>query len=1182
MASSKATATPSGLHIHLVPHGSSLRFALWLERYSDPLAYRLPKGDKIVDGSRHPGCDATRPVWLSGDATPSTFLVRVPRLGNGFPVPLPGPMAAWDLRQFSTNGRNLATGVYLVSGWLLPLELSVAAQRSFLLEWRGRNGDGFLSPQVLPVLDFLGELENRLADGPLLPALSAAAAAAAVAAGGDGDDDDPGKEQQALVWVPPVSLADANRLLRALKASPYLGAVVGPSLEDPVSCLEGRTSTRFVRFLIDILGAETGARVEAYRADPSSTLAPARLHAMLLEGEASLIDLHRAHGSCLYPHHPILQPEPVPSGHAQGRICVVGTGGSTSQQPLRLDLGHVVGDEWMPIASLDDRGVLFDCAVDYERGTSFRPAQVLFRDWSLLQRQEPVFRCPELLGNGSLPISEADAGKLLAHGPYQGTRQDFALFLARVGIENTGSRRPTRFTSFSVVPEHSSAVRLRIRWNLANNGAAGAADRIGATGVATGVGVVTDSTGAATGGAAPVGSLGALGLVRFVPSLSLAFGEHDIAVEEAEQLLAGATGSILHIGDQVLERAALLDGLELARARLKVLVRLCASDGLSFNQVVELEDGLADDLDAARQESIFSEQWERFLQSLANASGVPCLTTPTGFGGVLRPYQERGLSWLSFFVEHGIGGCLADDMGLGKTVQVLALLLHRRHQRLPTTSLAANLVICPTSVVTNWAREAARFTPDLRVYVHQGPARMRDEQSFVERVKTSDLVVTSWALARYDSALLEKVDWDLTVVDEAQNMKSPKAEQTRAVKSLRARARLALTGTPIENRLRDLWSIYDFLNPGLLGGRTRFARAFATPIRAGSDRALARLQRRVSPFLLRRTKLEVAADLPPKQEQDVYCELTREQVALYQAMAEAALTGLVHNQGIRRKAHILQAILHLKQICNHPENFAAEKPSELLGRSGKLDRVLEILEELLAEGQPVLVFSQFARMGELLCRAIEEKLDLAVPLFHGELRPDERDRIVAEFQSEEGPPILVLSLRAGGTGLNLTRAKAVIHYDRWWNPAVEDQATDRAHRIGQTGTVNVYKLVSSGTIEERIQETLLAKRELASKILGAADESWITEMDNDELRELFTLDNGNSGENHAAGNDVPDGRQKHDDGVGGEDQPRSRRGQERRAKPGTPKKNGRRRSMVARLAGSNSASPTVAGSRGDS
>ncbi|MFH0899250.1 MAG: DEAD/DEAH box helicase [Pseudomonadota bacterium] len=1165
MASLADTATPPGLHIHLVPLGPSLRFVLWFERYAEPLTTRLAQQERITEGSRHPGCDVSRPAWLPGGATKRAFFVRIPHLRHGFPVPLPGLVASWDLERLNISGQKQATHCYLISGWQLPLELSVAALRSFLLEWRARFGDGFLAPQVLTVLDFLGELEDRLIDGPLLPAL-------AVGPDIDGYTGWLGKGQP-LVWVPPVPLADVNRLLRMLVASPYLGAVVGllRQHQAPDSHLEERTSTRLARFLVDILGADAGARAEAYCADPDSALAPARLHSMLLEGEASLIELHRAHGSCLHPHHPIFLEKQLPAGHTLGRIRVVGTG-STRTQSLRLDLGHVVEKDWSSIASLDERGVLHDDAVEYEGVTSFRPAQILFRDWSLLQMQEPLFRCPELLENGSMPISEADAGKLLAHGPYFGHQYDYLDFLDRVGIPKTACRIPRRFTVFAVVPEHSSAVRLRIRWNLAtniaNNAGAGATPTTTATAAAAAASAAAVTSGAAPDESAGIGLLGALGMVRFVPSLSLAFDELDIPVDEAERLVATSmTDSLLRIGDKVLERAALLDGLELAHARIKVLARLCASDGLSFNQVVDFEDGFSDDLYSARQESIFAAQWELFLQSLTNASGVPLLTAPTGFGGVLRPYQERGLSWLSFFVEHGIGGCLADDMGLGKTVQVLALLLHRQHERererqrerSPTVPPASCLVVCPTSVVTNWAREAARFAPTLRVYVHQGPARACDEQSFVEAVGASDLVVTSWVLARCDSELLAKVDWDLAIVDEAQNMKSPKAEQTRAVKSLRARARFALTGTPIENRLRDLWSIYDFINPGLLGGHTRFARAFATPIRAGNERALARLQRRVSPFLLRRTKLAVASDLPPKQEQEVYCELTREQVALYQAMAEAAIIGLEHMQGIMRKAHILQAILHLKQICNHPENFAIDRPGELLGRSGKLDRFLELVEELLAEGQPVLVYSQFVKMGGFLCRAIEQKFDLFVPLFHGALQPDERDRIVADFQSDEGPPILVLSLRAGGTGLNLTRAKAVIHFDRWWNPAVEDQATDRAHRIGQTGMVNVFKLVTSGTIEERILEMLVEKRDLANKILGAADESWITEMSNDELRELFTLGSIDAGENHAAGK-------------------KRRFGENHGADTATasPRRQGRRRRLVAPLAGgSNSSSPAA-------
>jgi SNF2 family DNA or RNA helicase len=485
---------------------------------------------------------------------------------------------------------------------------------------------------------------------------------------------------------------------------------------------------------------------------------------------------------------------------------------------------------------------------------------------------------------------------------------------------------------------------------------------------------------------------------------------------------------------------------------------------------------------------------------------VPRRTPPASFRGTLRPYQLRGLSWLSFVVERGFGGCLADDMGLGKTVQVLALLATRRAPGAPAPR-GPDLVVCPTAVVLNWAKEAKKFTPGLKVFVHQGVGRARDAAAFAPAVAKSDVVVTSYAIARRDEALLTAVRWGAVIIDEAQNLKNPNALQTRALRSLDAESKFGLTGTPVENHLRDLWSIFDVTVPGLLGGATRFARTFETPARNGDATAHARLARRVGPFLLRRTKRDpaIAADLPPLQLQDLACELTPEQVALYQAMTEATFQGIEDKDGMQRRAHILAALTRFKQICNHPESFEPERPEVLFGRSGKLDRVLDVLEELLAEEQRVLIFTQFMEMGRILQRALAARFELAAGFYHGSLTGAQREALVEAFQAGTGSPVLILSLRAGGTGLNLTAASAVIHYDRWWNPAVEDQATDRAHRIGQTRRVNVYRLVTEGTLEERVAELLETKRALADKILGGADEGWITEMDDRALRTFLSL-----------------------------------------------------------------------------
>jgi SNF2 family DNA or RNA helicase len=370
------------------------------------------------------------------------------------------------------------------------------------------------------------------------------------------------------------------------------------------------------------------------------------------------------------------------------------------------------------------------------------------------------------------------------------------------------------------------------------------------------------------------------------------------------------------------------------------------------------------------------------------------------------------------------------------------------------------------------------------------------------------VVLTTYALARRDAAALGSIEWSHAVLDEAQNIKNPRAQQARAVRTLRAGHRIALTGTPIENRLAELWSIFEFLNPGLLGSLEQFRRQLAIPVeRYRNPDAMARLRRLTGPFLLRRLKSDpsIIRDLPAKLEMTVHCTLTREQAALYQAALDEMMTRIEESRGMSRRGLILKLITELKQICNHPVHFQRE-PGPLPTRSGKLDRLLEMLDEARSEGDGSLVYSQYKEMGDLLVQAVQAHLDVDVPFLHGGVPPRRRDQLVDRFQEEgdEAPPVFVLSLKAGGTGLNLTAANRVFHFDRWWNPAVEDQATDRAHRIGQTRTVQVHKMVTIGTLEERIDRMLIEKRELAEQVVGAG-ETWLTEMSDDELRELLAL-----------------------------------------------------------------------------
>jgi SNF2 family DNA or RNA helicase len=480
------------------------------------------------------------------------------------------------------------------------------------------------------------------------------------------------------------------------------------------------------------------------------------------------------------------------------------------------------------------------------------------------------------------------------------------------------------------------------------------------------------------------------------------------------------------------------------------------------------------------------------------------LLPPEDLVGELRPYQARGLGWLGTLAAVGLGGCLADDMGLGKTVQTIAFLLARR-QAQPEDGRPA-LVVCPMSVVGNWERELARFGPTLPVLRHHGAGRFRTSDALAEAPPHA-VVVTTYGTLRRDRAVLRDVNWAVAILDEAQNIKNSAAQQAIAARALRASHRFTLTGTPVENRLTELWSILEFCVPGYLGPLEAFRRRYAVPIERYRDEGAAeRLRRLVRPFVLRRLKSDptIAADLPPKQEMSVVCTLTREQATLYQATTEEVMAKIERSEGIERRGLVLALITALKQICNHPAQYLHQR-GPLPGRSGKLARVTEMLEEMLSTGDRVLVFTQFKEMGDRLVAHLQHTLGTEVPFLHGGVTRAHRDEMVRRFQEDpQAPPIFVLSLRAGGTGLNLMRATRVVHYDRWWNPAVEDQATDRAHRIGQDRVVQVHRLLAAGTIEEKIDRMLEDKRALADRIVGAG-ETWITEMPDAELRELVAL-----------------------------------------------------------------------------
>ena len=498
-----------------------------------------------------------------------------------------------------------------------------------------------------------------------------------------------------------------------------------------------------------------------------------------------------------------------------------------------------------------------------------------------------------------------------------------------------------------------------------------------------------------------------------------------------------------------------------------------------------------------------ADGWLGDLLSGHADSRLEPMMTPPSFRGALRPYQERGLAWLSFLGRLGLGAVLADDMGLGKSPQTLALLAAERDAG---RAAGPTLLVCPMSLVGNWQREATRFTPGLSVHVHHGADRLAGSE-LTAAVAATDLVITTYGIAVRDREALAQVPWSRVVCDEAQNIKNASTRQAQAVRAIPAPTRIALTGTPVENRLTDLWSIMAFSCPGLLGPAEKFRQRFAIPIeRNGDADATDRLRKLTGPFILRRVKTDpsVIADLPEKLEMKVWCNLTPEQASLYQATVDDMMARIeAAEPGIERRGLVLATMAKLKQVCNHPAHLLGDG-SRLDGRSGKLARLEEICEELTQAGDRALCFTQYAEFGRMLQPHLAARLGCAVHFLHGGTAKQRRDEMVADFQESPGPAVFLLSLKAGGTGLNLTAANHVIHVDRWWNPAVEDQATDRAFRIGQRRDVQVRKFVCVGTVEERIDRMIEDKKALAQAIVGTG-ESWLTELSVADLRQVVEL-----------------------------------------------------------------------------
>lgn len=602
--------------------------------------------------------------------------------------------------------------------------------------------------------------------------------------------------------------------------------------------------------------------------------------------------------------------------------------------------------------------------------------------------------------------------------------------------------------------------------------------------------------------------LGLEALVRFAWDISV--GDHVLSQSEFESVAAAKT-PLVRLGGQWVELRA-----EDLQAALR-LVRQSADGDTTLGEALRMAYTAESGRHQLRVTGIDVSGWlAPLFDDPASGDHLKLVETPKGFQGELRPYQIRGVSWLAFLERFGFGACLADDMGLGKTVQLLALLLHEREvgveAQAESAGLGPTLLIVPMSVVGNWVREASRFAPSLRVQVHHGVERSTGEELLAE-VQECDLFVTTYALANRDREHLERVHWRRIVLDEAQYVKNPQAKQSQAVRAFLAPRRVALTGTPVENRLAELWSIMDVLNPGYLGPAGTFRRRFAMPIERYHDQDKAeQLRALVRPFVLRRHKSDpsIMVELPEKVESREYCHLTREQASLYESCVSRMLKDVDAAQGMHRRGLVLSSLIKLKQICNHPAqalkdyDLSSSEPPDI-SRSGKCVRLVEMLDEIIASGEKALLFTQYRQMGHLLSAMLKHEFDRDMLFLHGGTPQGQRVSMIDEFQEDENDiPVMLLSLKAGGVGLNLTAASHVFHFDRWWNPAVENQATDRAYRIGQDKRVQVHKFVVRGTLEERIDEMIESKTQLAQSIVGSG-ERWLTELSTDDLRSILTL-----------------------------------------------------------------------------
>ncbi|MFQ5463960.1 MAG: DEAD/DEAH box helicase [Phycisphaerae bacterium] len=597
-------------------------------------------------------------------------------------------------------------------------------------------------------------------------------------------------------------------------------------------------------------------------------------------------------------------------------------------------------------------------------------------------------------------------------------------------------------------------------------------------------------------------------------NMKLALGDESLSPEELAELLAGDDGLVLLKGQWIeVDRVKLREALE----HWRTLEDRAANGEISFVEGMRLLAGASADLsheDQADEERPWvhvsaGEGMRELLAGLRKPARLDAVELCDGLQGTLRPYQRDGLAWLRLLTTLGLGACLADDMGLGKTIQVLALLLCDRQDK-SSKRRKPSLLVVPASLLGNWRSEARQFAPSLKLtFLHPAETDRQTLERIAEspkqRLGKTDLAITTYSmLTRQD--WLTKLDWRLVILDEAQAIKNPSTRQSKAARKLSAQARIALTGTPVENRLGDLWSLFDFLNPGLLGSAKVF-KSFIQDLQAREVDRFAPLRRLVGPYVLRRMKTDrsIIADLPEKIETTRYCQLTKKQIGLYEQIVRKMKSILENAEGMARRGLVLQTLMRLKQVCNHPSQLSGDgdySPSE----SGKFLRLGEVCEELAQRQHKVLIFTQFREIIAALADHLAAIFGRAGLVLHGGTSVKKRKTLVETFQDDDGPPFFILSLKAGGTGLNLTAASHVIHFDRWWNPAVENQATDRVFRIGQKRNVLVHKFVTRGTIEERIDEMMAQKRQLAEEVLSGDGEVNLTELPDDELMQLVRLD----------------------------------------------------------------------------